>query len=192
MNRKIYGMSETIDTQEKYWTVDDAILFGNSIEEYRAFSNFAREFEFEWMGEGVESSENLYQALKFSDNRTLFDEVLMSSTPGRAKRLANSLVDSVIPDWTVLKIEAMQVSLAHKFRAHSAELLELLENTGKRSIIEVSKYDLFWGVTSSIGDFYGANVLGQLLVQIRDSPETIEAFLMKSAKWETRILASHS
>lgn len=129
---------------------------------YRFLSNFAP-VHVVLDGESYPSVEHAYQAAKTMnlDERRRVQQCLR---PGDAKRLGRTL--TLRPDWEVVKLDMMQCLLMLKFSQprFRAQLLA----TGDAILQEGNRWgDEFWGVNLRTGR--GANHLGRLLMQIRDT-----------------------
>lgn len=121
--------------------------------------------------------EHYYQAQKSTDPDYRL-AVMSASTPGKAKRLADSRVghlriakqswfrkrpELLRPDWNEVKLSVMRLALIAKF-TQNRDLKQMLLMTGEAVLIEDSKSDLFWGWDK---DGNGQNNLGKLLMEIR-------------------------
>jgi ribA/ribD-fused uncharacterized protein len=91
--------------------------------------------------------EAIWQATKANDSRLLGQNVTMVS------------------DWDMLKREVMKECCMAKFLQHP-DLRKQLMETGTQELIEDSPYDSYWGCGV---DGTGKNVLGQVLMEVRDT-----------------------
>jgi len=109
------------------------------------------------------SVENYYQAKKSSN---LSDWLRISKlTPSQSKREGRKL--KLRFDWEDVKYSVMMKALKIKFALHPQQR-KLLLDTGDDIIIEWNNWnDKEWGVT--IHDCEGKNLLGQALMEIRES-----------------------
>lgn len=107
------------------------------------------------------SVENAYQAAKTLDleKRVPFQ----TYNPGESKRGGRRL--ELRADWENVKVAVMEALLRQKFSCVlPGHLGWLLIETGTQDLVEGNTWgDRFWGV-----DGHGRNVLGKLLMQIRD------------------------
>jgi ribA/ribD-fused uncharacterized protein len=86
--------------------------------------------------------------------------------PHLCAAVAHSLfVYDVRADWNEIKVERMQAVLKAKF-TQNYPLKEALLATGDVALIEESNTDAFWGIGKKKN---GKNMLGVLLMQLRDS-----------------------
>lgn len=107
------------------------------------------------------SLEHAYVASKTLDK----DERLMilyASTPGKAKRMGKEI--TIRQDWNEVKVGIMKKLLEQKFSKPA--LKKMLLETGDEEIIEGNEWgDTFWGICNG----KGSNILGKLLMEIRDA-----------------------
>lgn len=107
------------------------------------------------------SSEHLYQALKFEDP-VLQRRVLETATARDAKYLARSL--PIREGWDGLRVNAMRATVQAKL-ANKVFHDTLLSTV--RPIVEISYRDTFWGARPVGDTLVGFNVLGRLLMELR-------------------------
>ena len=126
--------------------------------QYRFLSNF-------WPAsinyEGIEycTTESAYQASKTLDST--IRKHIAGLSPGQAKRYAKTIL--LRQDWEFVKVGIMEQLLRLKFAI--PELRQQLRMTGDAHLEETNHWgDRFWGVSSGVGE----NVLGQLLMKIRE------------------------
>lgn len=114
--------------------------------------------------------EHAYQAAKTLDKDERLT-ILYASTPGKAKRLGKEL--TLRKDWAVIKITVMERLLRQKF--FKPELRKMLLATGDQEIIEGNDWgDTFWGISGG----FGRNILGKLLMEIREEARDEQAGLV--------------
>ena len=128
--------------------------------EYGFLSNFYSS-PIEYKGIKYPTVEHMFQALK-SLNPMERMEIAAAATPGKAKRLGRRV--SLRSDWEEIKIDVMRTALQLKFS--DPILRKKLIATGDAELIEGNTWnDTFWGVCNGVGK----NMLGTLLMEIRDS-----------------------
>ena len=123
--------------------------------------------------------EHYYQAQK-STNSEYRSLILNAKTPGRAKRIGDSRInssfinkkswfrnhpESLRDDWSRVKVLVMTTAINAKF-TQNPWLGELLKDTQPCDIIEDSPNDNFWGIGSN---GHGHNQLGEILMAVRDN-----------------------
>ena len=129
---------------------------------YGCFSNFSRN-GFDLDGKYWKTSEHYYQAQKFSGTKHE-EEVRVCESPREAANMGRRRDLPLRPDWEEIKDSIMYKCLKAKFSQNS-DILSILISTGKEEIVEDSKVDYYWGCGE---DNSGKNMLGKLLVKVRD------------------------
>ncbi|KAK3927478.1 Retrovirus-related Pol polyprotein from transposon 412 [Frankliniella fusca] len=116
---------------------------------------------------GWPSVEHAFQAAKTHDEAEK-EWIRCAESPSEANRRGKQV--TLRPDWEEIKVTVMLNCLMNKFTPETTELRKLLD-TGDREIIENNYFhDNFWGNCTCIKcvNTTGENVLGQLLMIIRD------------------------
>lgn len=127
---------------------------------FRFLSNF-EPCVVEFDGHMYPTVEHAYQAAK-TVNEAEREKVRICSTPGQAKRLSYKLTKR--QDWDSVRVGIMEGLLRQKF-SKGTGLWEALQATDGVYLEETNTWkDTFWGVC----DGKGENVLGKLLMQIRE------------------------
>jgi ribA/ribD-fused uncharacterized protein len=138
------------------------IKFYRVNEPYGAFSNFYRSPIV------VESMvwptvEHYFQASKFADFRVQ-DKIREIQSPLDAAKEGRNRDNRLRDDWETVKDIKMHKALTAKFMQHPTLKTQLL-NTGNAEIIEHTSNDSYW---ADGGDGKGKNMLGKLLMAVRD------------------------
>lgn len=134
---------------------------------YGAFSNLYRR-EIEYEGERFPTSEHAYQAGK--PRKPEVREWLMNApSPALLAMAAHGLYYwDVAPGWSKTKFDRMRNVLRVKFEQHE-DLKALLLSTGNARLVESATVDnevnRLWGEVDGVGK----NMLGVLLMELRDS-----------------------
>ena len=155
-----------LETVKFYSLADNPASFRKSREAWGEFSNMTGGFPIVVNGIKFQSSEGLYQALKFPHAPEQQIKIAKASNGWWAKKVAYSKNFKPYEQWDEHRIDAMRVALAFKL-AQNPELAQIIRDTGERDIIENSSRDAFWGANPVDGGFNGANVLGKLLMDLR-------------------------
>lgn len=111
----------------------------------------------------VEHAFQAAKCVKESDR----EKIRNTQKPGGAKRIGRRV--ELRSDWENKKVSIMEQLLRNKFE--STRMKKLLKDTDRKQIIEKNKWhDNFWGTCDcrSHKDKVGKNVLGKLLMKIRD------------------------
>ncbi|KAI9099524.1 hypothetical protein DFS34DRAFT_617868 [Phlyctochytrium arcticum] len=123
------------------------------------------------------STEHYFQAMKFSGTKdeSIVEKIRLNDSPVKATQFGRNRTYRLRPDWdieytdangkiTKTKIEVMRKAVRAKFTQHLYLKEQLLDTAGK-NIVEHTKNDSYWG---DGGDGSGTNMLGKLLVELRD------------------------
>lgn len=133
---------------------------------YGAFSNlYRREFVFE--GEVYPTAEHAYQAGK-ARKPEVKAWLMTAPSPALLAMAAHGLYYwDIAPNWSTTKFDRMKRILRTKFGTHE-DLKVLLLSTGNRRLVETATVDnavnRLWGEVNG----KGKNMLGLLLMEIRD------------------------
>ncbi|MCM2370700.1 NADAR family protein [Aporhodopirellula aestuarii] len=142
--------------------MSDPIKFYSTGDEYGEFSNFAgypiRIGKATWP-----TTEHYFQAMKFKSKADQ-DEIRKANSPMLAAKMGRDRKRTLRKDWESAKVNVMREALTAKFTQHE-DLRKLLLGTGDAKIIEHTTNDDYWG---DGGDGRGKNMLGRLLVELRD------------------------
>jgi ribA/ribD-fused uncharacterized protein len=130
--------------------------------EYGGFSNFSPH-PVKLKGKTWPTSEHYFQAQKFAGTPDE-EEVRQAKSPMIAARMGRSRKRPLREDWESVKDAIMHEVVLVKFTQH-ANLREVLLGTGDAEIVEHTKNDAYWG---DGGDGSGKNVLGQILMRVRE------------------------
>ena len=109
------------------------------------------------------TAEHYFQTQKFHDV-TVQKEILKTRSAAEVIRIASNPKLRVRRDWYKVKIGVMQTAVRTKF-TQITDLKKLLLNTGDAELIEHTADDSYWG---DGGDGSGKNMLGMILMDIRD------------------------
>ncbi len=150
------------------------IYFYNNDEPYYQFTNF---FElpgsllYEICGEMYPTTEHYFQSKKFVDP-SLKVQVLKTKTPREAFSTARGLNSYKIPNWEQAKDQFMREALVAKFSVEDLQLL--LYFSGNAKIFEHTENDNYWADGGFEINGQGKNMLGTMLMELRNKMEIIE------------------
>jgi ribA/ribD-fused uncharacterized protein len=131
--------------------------------EYAFLSNFYNS-AFEYDGFEFTTVEHAYQAYKTEDKK-MFNLIRLAKTANEAKRMGKRV--RLRDDWELIKVGLMENLIWNKFK--DKKLRKKLLNTGAAVIQEGNTWgDTFWGVYQGTGE----NVLGKIIMQVRDKLRT--------------------
>lgn len=140
----------------------ETINFYGVNDEYGEFSNFAY-YDIKINGVVWQTVEHYFQTQKFTD-KAYQKKIRTASSPMLAAQLGRDRKQKLRKDWESAKVNVMRTALLAKFTQHS-DLQELLFSTNDCKLVEHTANDSFWG---DGGNGKGKNMLGRLLMQIRD------------------------
>ena len=129
---------------------------------YGSFSNFAP-YPIRLKGKTWPTNEHYFQAQKFAGTEQE-EAIRQAKSPFAAKKMGRDRTLRLRRDWDHVKNGVMHDAVLAKFTQH-AELRFLLLYTGEAEIVEHAPGDAYWG---DGGDGHGRNVLGRILVQVRE------------------------
>ena len=184
----------TLELSEKY-DPNTVSWFWRKIDANWCLSNMAGHMPIDWEGSLWSSSEQLYQACKYSSGITsvpasrandptvkpsVRKRIYAASGPGGAKMTQKCADKEGIrrDDWKgqAIRIHAMLWVLELKLQSNPTTFGDALLATKDRPIVEVSSRDTYWGCVREVnGALRGRNVLGKLLTDVRIRLESILA-----------------
>lgn len=147
---------------------DQSISFFKTRERWGEFSNMHNDFPLTYLGKVWQSSEALYQALRFPGRLDIQEEVRLVPNSMAAKRKAYEYISETRPDWQEVKVGLMEQVVRLKLEQHKATFRILFGQTFERPIVEKSFGDDFWGARpDGSGYLNGANKLGLIWMLLR-------------------------
>lgn len=156
-------------------STSEAIFFGGVNSDAHPLCNwYALPEPLEYNGHKYDTSEHAYlhaEAL-FARDELMAYNILHSSTPAEAKRLAHKIRHKNIKGWHLKKRSVMKKILLAKFG--TKEMAKKLKDTGTKELHEAGKSE-FWATGISLGNkniqnkssWTGKSVLGEVLMEIR-------------------------
>ena len=164
---KYYPQYYSIET----YPASECVRIHKITEPWGIFSNF---FHTPITVEGVtfETSERLYQTMKFIDSEAVRQVYGKKGNPKMtAKRLFNEGFQR--EDWGQMLVDAMKFCLTLKYQQNE-EFRKALEDSKGKYIVEdqstfTKKNPDTWGVKLQNDIYVGPNLLGRLLMELRDN-----------------------
>ncbi|KAJ6495947.1 hypothetical protein DFH09DRAFT_1448198 [Mycena vulgaris] len=134
-------------------------------DQYHGFSNSSA-YPVKYNGKEYPTSEHLYQASKYMENRPDIAEQIrtVSKSPARAHNYSKANMAHQHPDWDRMSILKMEIAYYHKF-TQNVEFRQKLLGTGDAELVNYTQND-FWGVGK---DLKGRNECGKALERVRSS-----------------------
>lgn len=125
-------------------------------------SNFAP-YPVNLKGKTWPTSEHYFQAQKFAGTEHE-REIRMAKTPKRAAQLGRDRGKPLRRDWERVKDSVMRDAVLAKFEQHP-DIRQQLIATGEATLVEHTANDDYWG---DGGDGHGKNMLGRILMEVRE------------------------
>ncbi len=160
----------TDTSQVRTYRVADCVLFRSTTEEFGGLSNMAPGFPLEVNAVRIRTAEALYQACRFPNKPDLQRLIIHVGSPMTAKMRSKPYRKETRPDWDKVRVDIMRWCLRVKLAQNWNKFSALLLATGDRPIVEKSGKDDFWGAKIIDNQtLVGMNVLGQLLMELREN-----------------------
>lgn len=163
--------------QYPIWNRKTSVEFRKTNERWGMFSNMAASYPVYIDGKKWLTTEALYQACRYPDHPEHQEAIRLKPNPLQAKWLSRRFIKDTRRDWEDVKVDVMRFCLFLKMKQNPVRFTQAILSTADREIIEVSdskKPDLFWGAKLSEDGmtFEGRNILGVLLMELRDKLRT--------------------
>lgn len=157
-------------TQERSYNPAESVVFRKTDEPFGGLSNMAPGFPLLVNHIRIWTSEALYQCCRFPNAPEVQRLIISERSPMTAKMKSKRFRKELSrPDWDDVRVRVMRWCLQVKLAQNWEKFGELLKRTGDHPIVEESTKDTFWGAKrNESGTLEGANVLGRLLMQLRD------------------------
>ncbi len=159
-------LSKTLNVPENVVTNDEIHFYRSNEKPYGVFSNLHRTpVSFE--GREFPTAEHAYQAGKAS-KEAVREWILSAPTPSLVAMAAHGLYTwDIVPSWSKTKFDRMRDVLRAKFSQHE-ELKALLLSTGNSRLVEAGTTDNLVNRTWGEVNGKGKNMLGVLLMEVRE------------------------
>ena len=160
-----------------------SVVFLKTSEPFGGLSNMAPGFPLRLNGIHIRTSEALYQACRFPHMPNVQRQIIGERSPMTAKMRSKPFRKDSRPDWDAVRVKIMRWCLRVKLVQNWKKFGDLLLATGERPIVEQSRNDDFWGAKiTEDGLLVGMNVLGRLLMELREQMKTDAAESLKAVK----------
>ena len=133
---------------------------------YAWMSNFYAALPFTYAGLLWQSAEHAFQAAKVNFVGDWAKRIQRARTPGEAKRLGRQC--PLRKDWENVKVDVMRSIVQEKLKAHPTLQDKLLATRNVR-IEEDAHWDRFWGTGKTGPGGNGKNMMGRILMDLRES-----------------------
>lgn len=168
-------------SQVRTYDPSASVVFLKTNERFGGLSNMAPGFPLRVNGVRIRTSEALYQACRFPHLPDVQRKIIDEHSPMTAKMRSKPFRKDSRPDWVAVRVKIMRWCLRVKLAQNWREFGRLLLATGDRPIVEQSRKDDFWGAkVADDGSLVGMNVLGRLLMELREQLKGDEAESLRS------------
>lgn len=153
----------------KAYVENDVCLIYRTRDRFGKLSNMCAGMPVWHNGTEWNSSEALYQALRFPQRPDIHAAINAERNGFLSKQVAHRHKDETRADWQSVKVPIMEQVLRLKTAQYLVAISTELDLTGERDIVEKSLRDDFWGaIPDDMGKVHGENVLGILWMIIRE------------------------
>ncbi|MFT8558844.1 MAG: NADAR domain-containing protein [Acetobacter sp.] len=164
------------NNQTRVYDRETSVVFLKTKERFGGLSNMAAGFPLRVNGVCIKTSEALYQACRFPHMPEVQQLIIGENSPMTAKMRSKPHRRVSRHDWNFVRVKIMRWCLRVKLAQNWREFGRLLLATGDRPIVEQSRKDDFWGAkVADDGTLVGMNVLGRLLMELREQLKGDEA-----------------
>lgn len=143
------------------------ITFRKTKEKFGGLSNMAPGFPLRIGDLFFYTSEALYQAARFPHCPEIQGILINTKSPMTGKMKTKKYRDDSRNDWDKVRVKVMRWCLRVKLICNWNTFGELLLSTEEKPIVEISHRDKFWGTVEKDETLVGENVLGRLLMELR-------------------------
>ena len=159
--------------QTRTYRRDTSVVFLKTKEAFGGLSNMAGGYPLRVNGIRIRTSEALYQACRFPHLPDVQRLIIGMKSPMTAKMKSKPHRQNSRPDWEQVRVNIMRWCLRVKLAQNWSAFSELLLETEDRPIVEQSRKDDFWGAKPiDEHTLVGMNVLGRLLMELREVVKT--------------------
>ena len=162
----------------------EAAVFRTTTGEFGALSNMAPDYPVTFYGIKIPTIEALYQACRYPDFPEIQTVILDQISPMTAKMKSKKYTDKTRDDWERVRVSIMRWCLRTKLAQNWQRFGAVLRKTGDKPLVEESVKDEFWGAKpQDDGTLVGMNVLGRLLMELRQEYQEIESGSRQSIEY---------
>ncbi len=156
----------------------ESCIFKKNNEDYGGLSNMATVYPLKVNGISIKTCEALYQACRFPHLPDIQRKIIEAKSPMTVKMTSNANRNYSRQDWDHVKLKIMKWCISVKMAQNFISFGALLHSTGLKNIVENSAKDNYWGAipNEDFSIFTGVNALGRLLMDLRQTFYSKEAF----------------
>jgi len=155
--------------EQRVYVPSVSAVFRKTDERYGGLSNMAPGFPLVVNRVRIWTAEALYQSCRFPAAPQVQEIIISERSPMTGKMKSKRFRNLTRPDWEHVRVRIMRWCLRIKLAQNWNRFGELLLMTGDMPIVEESSKDKYWGaMRDAEGHLVGANVLGRLLMELRE------------------------
>lgn len=148
---------------------EECIVFRKTHEKFGGLSNMAAGYKIKIKNINILTSEALYQCCRYPNLSKVQKLIISEKSPMTAKMISKKYNKETRKDWNDIRVNVMRWVLRAKLMNNFDTFGNLLAQTENKYIVEESSKDDFWGAKpQSDGTLVGQNVLGRLLMELRE------------------------
>jgi len=175
------NLEQTRNNRIREYDPASSVAFCKTGEEFGGLSNMAPGFPLCVNGVNIRTSEALYQACRFPYRPDVQQLIINERSPMAAKMRNKPYRQETRDDWNAVRVKIMRWCLRVKLSQNLDTFGDLLLRTGNHDIVEKKRATDFWGAKfTDDGLLVGENVLGRLLMELRDELKAVD-----SGHWQT-------
>lgn len=164
------------DRLSRTYKKTEAAVFRTTTGAFGALSNMAPNYPVTIREIKIPTIEALYQACRYPDFPEIQTVILDQISPMTAKMKSKKYTNKTRDDWECVRVSIMRWCLRTKLAQNWQRFGAILRTTGDMPIVEESTKDEFWGAKpQQNGTLIGMNVLGRLLMELRQQYQEIES-----------------
>ena len=164
----------------------EVVYFRTTIGEFGPLSNMAPDFPIVVIDARIPTAEALYQACRFPDEPEIQRLIVDQPSPMTAKMKSKKYRSRTRTDWDDVRVNIMRWCLRMKLSQNWSRFGAVLDKTGEKQIVEESTKDDFWGAKpKEDGTLVGTNVLGRLLMELRQQYREVQSGEADELKYPT-------
>lgn len=172
------------DNQMRSYVKREVIFFRTTTGEFGPLSNMAPDFPVVVLGVRIPTTEALYQACRYPDYPDIQRLIIDQMSPMTAKMKSKKYRSQTRSDWDNVRVNVMRWCLRIKLSQHWSRFGAVLRKTQDKPIVEESMKDDFWGAKpNEDGTLVGRNVLGRLLMELRQQYRDVESGQLQELKY---------
>jgi ribA/ribD-fused uncharacterized protein len=172
----------------RYYNKNDVIYFKKTNEDWGGLSNMAPGYPIFLNDIIFKNSEVLYQVFRFPEYPMIQAEIIKEISPMTAKMKSKKYMSLSRDDWNRVRTSVMRWVLRAKLACNFDKFSRLLLNTESKSIVEYSSKDDFWGAYKKDDIFVGQNVLGRLLMELREEIRIVNFYKLKKPEFKNAVI----